>query len=871
MGILGNPVAEKKRMDDAHRRGIKLSDGFSYKRAFGNPIPETEKLMMHQAIEKTWDTPSPRVLDSFAGGGSIPFEAVRLGFPVIMNELNPVASVIEHATIEFPARYGQELAPLIKKWADVVGVQLNEKLGDCFPKQQGEETFDYIWVRTAKCPECSLTVPLSPNWWLDQKGGLGYMLQLPSDGSSHCSFKVVRQGQDGFDAEKGTVNGGRGQCPRDSNHIISEEYIKGEAQAGRMGHQLAAIVYKIKGKKGRYFREVVEIDLEGIRNAEEILARRLPIWAEGGLVPTEKFPEVSNDPRPLNFGMIRWCDFFNSRQLLVHLTTLEAIESLPLESELGPDRAKAVRTFLALTFDKALSYDSLGSRWDPLLFKITNLFERHDFSFRWSYGEIVGADGAGQLWQWALDEVIDAYIGLVKLLPAEEQKGTSNRRLTKPANDLIRAASATFLCGDAASMPSVPNGSIPCVVIDPPYSNNVMYAELSDFFYVWLKRMLRDDYPELFKGELTNKDDEAVASVARFKGLEKPRQLAENDYESKMKNSFNEIHRVLREDGVLTVMFNHKSSGAWNALARGLIETGFEITASWPVHTEGEHTLHQSGRVAAQSTILLVCRQRVMDPHTRGWWQDIKPLIHSTAFKAAGENSRRGIAGVDLLLSTYGPALQEFSRHYPVVDISGDRVQPERALVEAGSAVSDYRFSLLTQSTPSALDAYTRFYIHGWDLFQGGGLPADEVIKLSQGLNVELKDLTRYGIIRKEKNRFVLSNAEERRKLGKVGTSEDSSFPITLDKVHASELVYEELGAKGVKRLYQTHGFLADSSYLATVEALLNCLPRSSKEYSTLKMIAEYAMERKVNDRRNDDDSSSSPASLDDFPSKPKK
>ncbi len=337
-----------------------------------------------------------------------------------------------------------------------------------------------------------------------------------------------------------------------------------------------------------------------------------------------------------------------------------------------------------------------------------------------------------------------------------------------------------------------------------------------------------------------------------------------------MRNSFNEIHRVLRDDGVLTVMFTHKSSGAWNALARGLIEAGFEITASWPVHTEGEHSLQQTGKVAAQSTILLVCRKRLMDPHTRGWWQDIKPLIHSTAFKAAGENSRHGIAGVDLLLSTYGPALQEFSRHYPVVDISGERVEPERALIEASSAVSDYRFSLLTQSTPSAIDPYTRFYIHGLDLFQGSELPADEVIKLSHGLNVELKDLARYGIIRKEKNRFVLLSAEERRKLGKVGTSEDSSFPITLDKVHASELVYEELGAKGVKRLYQSHGFLADSSYLATVEALLNCLPRSSTEYQNLKMVAEYAMERKVGDRRGDDDSSSASTSLDDFPSKPK-
>jgi putative DNA methylase len=170
-------------------------------------------------------------------------------------------------------------------------------------------------------------------------------------------------------------------------------------------------------------------------------------------------------------------------------------------------------------------------------------------------------------------------------------------------------------------MPEVPTGSTHAIVVDPPYYANVMYGGLSDFFCVWLKRAVGDLYPEAFTSVITDKDAKAMANPARFKGLSgrRPDELADRDYERKMFACIREFHRVLRDDGVLTVMFTHKRADAWNAVGRALIEAGFEIRASGPVRTESEHSLHQAKRNAAQGTILMVCRKRSPSGGP-AWW-----------------------------------------------------------------------------------------------------------------------------------------------------------------------------------------------------------------------------------------------------------
>ncbi|HLA80754.1 MAG TPA: DUF1156 domain-containing protein, partial [Thermoleophilia bacterium] len=732
MGILGDPVAGRKMVDEviAGIRKERVKDPYGYPRAFTYTPSEEQRQRLRKTMRDLWGEDKPTVLDSFAGGGSIPFEAYRLGFNVLLGELNPVACVIERATLEYPAKFGAELAKEIDRWGGAIAQQLERMLRDCYPRKAGETDLCYIWVRTVTCPDCRLVVPLSPNWWLDTPNKLGYELILPTNrNSNESTFKISRQGQEGFDPEAGSVAGGKGKCPR-CTAVLDGDHIKREAQAGHMGHQLAAVGFKMANKTGRHFRAVTPEDLEGVRRAGELLAKRLPEWEAKGLVPTEE-RYIGPADRSAAYGVKTMKDLFSPRQLLVHLTTLEVIKSLPLESELGSEKGKVVRVYLTMALGKCLNYGSVLSNWHPTRVVVANTFDRHDYAFSWSPGEI---EGASQLWKFALEGVLDSYRDIVELFPPDQK------------------TELTFLVGDAASLPSVGDRSVVAAVIDPPYSANVMYAELADFFYVWMKRILGDVYPGFFKTSLTDKENEAIANVARFKGFEaKASQLAEKDYEGKMFAAFKELHRVLWNDGVLTVMFTHKKSEAWDALAKGLIDAGFEITASWPVRTESEHSLHQAKKTAAASTILLVCRKRPTVAGTRGWWEELQPLVRDTAYTKAQEYSDRGIHGVDLLLATYGPALQVLSSRWPVVDNKGNEVRPDAALREASKAVSDFRFKSLTTQKLANVDMPTRFYIHAWDFYQAREFPADAAIKLGHALGVEIDDLMkRYGVLKKK-------------------------------------------------------------------------------------------------------------------------
>ena len=206
------------------------------------------------------------------------------------------------------------------------------------------------------------------------------------------------------------------------------------------------------------------------------------------------------------------------------------------------------------------------------------------------------------------------------------------------------------------------------VVMDPPYYDNVMYAELSDFFYVWLKRTAGHVFPELFRRHLTDKDNEAVANPARFTGEKGAKVLAGRDYQERMASIFAECRRTLKPDGVMTLMFTHKASGAWDALTKGLMEAGFAITASWPINTEAESSLHIKDKAAAKTTIFLVCRPRNGDMEVEQdlYWEDVEPRIANAVRTRVQEFQAAGIAGVDLYLASFGPALEEFSRHWPL-------------------------------------------------------------------------------------------------------------------------------------------------------------------------------------------------------------
>ncbi|MEL7592333.1 MAG: DUF1156 domain-containing protein, partial [Anaerolineaceae bacterium] len=509
VGVRGDPVAGYKLVKWAKERGIKLKEHpyGGAPRAF-SVSPSAEDLeLMRDLLEYTWGERDISVMDVTAGGGSIPFEALRYGFTTYANELNSVASVVLKATLDYPARFGPSLTSDIRKWGDEWARRVEQRLAKYFPKQPNENIFAYLWARTVACPTTGKPVPLSPNWWLRKPKGQpekNVAIQLIANPDWDIPQFVIKYGDSiDFDPSEGTVNRGVGRSPW-TGEAIEGDYIKREAQEGRMGQMLFALATKESG--GLNFRVPSHDELEAVRNAEIALSQYLPSWEAAGLVPSDPIPDGNKTDEPHRYGMFQWTDMFSPRQLLAMLTFLETLQELSgeIRTELSPDRAVAVETYLSLMLDKCPNYNSRLASWHAPRTVLRSVFDRHDFSFKWTFGEF---DGASNMAPWAVDQVEKAYRELAELA-SPAQYALWQDESVPPFERL------EIWQGSATDLEQVPNNSLHNITFDPPYEANVMYAELSDFFYVWLKRSVGHLFPEFFQDYLTNKDDEAVANEA---------------------------------------------------------------------------------------------------------------------------------------------------------------------------------------------------------------------------------------------------------------------------------------------------------------------------------------------------------------------
>ncbi len=856
LGIKGDPTAARKELLEARARGEFISNPYTHVRAFtvspsADDLALFERLIALQRTDATagdtlstvYRLPSTVLLDPFSGGGSIPFEARRYGLATVANELNPVACVILKATLDYPATFGPELAADIKKWGNEWYKRVKAKLQPFFtPLPPGVEGAAYLWARTVACPVTGKPVPLSPNWWLSKSPPVA--VRLLADPAWDAPRFEIYTPAEGDAPDEGTVSRGVGRSPW-TGDAIDGDYIKAEAQAGRMGQMLYAVALKRRG--GFDFRAPTQTDLDAVASAEAELARKRPLWEAQDVIPMEAFPQ-GNDMRPILYGMPTWADFFSPRQLLALGTFVETLHEIysEMQADLGGERAAVVKTYLGVAFNKAPNYNSRSSIWHPSRTSMANTFNRHDYSFNWSHGEF---DAAGNLLPWCVDQIVDAYKGLADLLkPAESS-------LNQKAFEF---GPLTQLHGNAARLSALPDASVDVIVTDPPYYDNVMYAELADFFYVWLKRTVGHLYPEWFAAQLTDKDAEAVANPARFADLGRnKREMAAQDYQRKMGASFREMARVLRDDGVLTVMFTHKQVEAWDTLAMALIDAGFTITASWPVHTESEHSLHQAKKNAAQSTILLVCRKwknesangrisessiqyqvsSIQQPATSNqlpvWWDDLAPRVRAVAREKAAEFNAQGVGGVDLYLSTFGPVLAVISERWPVLTSEVDEdsgqpraLRPETALDLARKEVIALRKRGLLLGRDVQFDPVTDWALMAWDAFQAETFPADEARKLALALGLDVeRDLVAQRVISKSGSNVTMLQPKQRRVRGKVDP-EAKRYDTWLDAVHTALLVYSEDGAAACESFLKKSELRTDGAFKAALQAFINAVPR---------------------------------------------
>ena len=878
LGIHGDPVTARRRIDEAKRTGVRVKNPYGYERAFKH-VPDHDDIAWFEAQGSVVSS-EPIVLDPTAGGGSIPFETTRLGLPSLANDLNPVAALTMEATVEWPSRWpSKALQPAFEDLAQRWRHAVEQKLSGVFQQNRLPDQVDatYLWARTVTCPYCEGLVPLSPNWRL-APGGTGVRLRPevaggPGAAGRVCSFEIV---ETAAEQSAGTVAKGDGICPfPDCGRVIDgDEIIKSQAQAGRMGEQLYAVVFKRRTETRTKTGKVREKWVRGYRAPRpeddnsaaiaERLAGKMPKWEAFDIVPNERIPDGNKTAEPLRYGMPLWRDLFSPRQLLCHGTSVEVfVKMLEADRNAGElsNVRKAAYGYLALTLDTLLNYNSRLTMWDTATGRgVRQTFAEHNFAMKWSYPEMAPLiSGLG--YDWAVEKTAKCIKELVQLVhgqaPAGKGAAPANQmRLGEPDKSGAEAAPpVTISCKPAESMDHIGDASVDVVVMDPPYYGNVMYAELSDFFYVWLKRTAGRVYPELFRRRLTDKENEAVANTARFRGVKGATALAKNDYRRRMAPIFRECQRVLKPQGIMTLMFTHKEAGAWDALTTGLLEAGFRITASWPVNTESGGGLHIKNKAAAKSTIFLVCRPpddsraaELRDGST--YWEDVEPEVARAVRARVGEFQEAGIGGVDLYLACFGPALQRFSEHWPlrrgtpreapaaarrrghqaVLQIEEPdpyAVTPEDALDVARREVKRWRLEQLTHLKANVdLDAATAFFVLAWDAFKAPKFSYDEALRLARATGVDLDREIVGRLALKERSDVQLWDSERRAARGALGPSDGSRGMI--DALHHAAHMARSRSLEEARDLLARARIDEDPLFLAAFEAVLEVLPVSA-------------------------------------------
>jgi putative DNA methylase len=684
----------------------------------------------------------PKVLDMFAGGGAIPLEASRLGCEATAVELNPVAHIIELACLDYPQRYGPSLAADVEKWGTWLIERARKKVGDLYPTlpdpgdrqssldgktRSGERVpIAYLWTRTVPCPNPAQKphhVPLVRQTWLVKKKGRYVALRMvPDRKSMTIAYEVVEASMEsglGFDPA-GFSKRGSSTCPL-CGASVDLKWVKHEAKAGRMGADLMAVGLLRPGRRGKTY--------EGSAHAAHLapdrkrITRTLDELAADGLRPAEALIAAADNQHfqaPM-YGMTRFGDLFTTRQLAMLLTlchlTREAHDRM-LADGIDADRARAITTYLAFAIDRLSDRGSTLSHWNSARETTENTYARQALPMTWDFSETNPFGGSSG----------DLRMHLENIGKVVEHCAASGRPVR-----VLRGSATDLPYGD---------GEFDAVVTDPPYYDNISYADLSDFFYVWLQRSIGDLYPEHLSAPLTPKRNEIIAATYRHEGKKDEARAA---YEEMMAGAFAEARRVLKPGGVLVCVYAHQTTLGWSTLIEAVRKAGFVVVEAWPLDTEMPTRGVAQDTASLASSIFLVARRRE-ESGVGDWANDVRPELHQIVTKRVAELPELGVTGADLVIAAVGAGMRAYTKYERVEKPNGEELNPKEYLDEVEREVSEAVLARIFQTDRGGLgrvDQGTQFYVMGRFEFGDATAPWDELNTLARGTGVELVPLTR--------------------------------------------------------------------------------------------------------------------------------
>jgi adenine-specific DNA methylase len=601
----------------------------------------------------------PLVVDPFAGGGSIPLEALRLGCDCFASDLNPVATLILKTMLEEIPRYGGDLASEFRAESLKVIAEAKSELAAVYPSNSdATEPIAYIWARTITCDSCGAEVPLVRSLWLCKKPqrlrALEYVVHKPDKAIPTIDFRIVSP-KAGASLQSGTTSRGKGVCPA-CNTVMPPDRVKQLLRVQRGGTDvvfdsagtriggarlLASVLLKDDGH-GREYVPATEADYKTLFIAKT----KLDTLQEGDTFsPLSPSPDEPLPPqgtlgfRVQTYGMAVWGDLFSYRQKLSLLTFAKHIRQVS---------NTAVRNLLSLVLDRVASRGSSLCLWryHADQEKVEHVFGRQAIPMVWDFAEAVTTSSSTGSFADGVDVVAIA-VQQVALMFAEHPGQVEN--------------------ADARYSP-LADESADVWFTDPPYYDAVPYSDLSDYFYVWLKRSQPTN--ALLKGWLTPKENEIVQDESKlFEGHPKNRET----FEQMMAEAFGEARRVLSPEGIGTVVFAHKTTEGWESLLSGMIRGGWIITGSWPIATEMRNRLRAQDSAALATSVHLICRPRAADAAVGDWAEVLRELpmrVGDWIERLQGE----GVRGADLVFACIGPAMEVFSRYCRVEDAEGREI-----------------------------------------------------------------------------------------------------------------------------------------------------------------------------------------------------
>lgn len=700
--------------------------------------------LLKQAREAIWRSAGPEgpppVYDPFCGGGSIPLEAQRLGLEAHGSDLNPVAVLITKALIEIPPQFAGQpplnpewktkaskpgmwkgaagLAEDVRYYGNWMRDRAQERIGRLYPPVKladgsAATVIAWLWARTVTCPNpaCGATMPLVRSFALStKKGKEAWVEPVVEPGGKRVSFRIATGSGTPPDPPK-VGRGAKFRCLC-CGQVAVDDHIKGEGQAGRMGSQLMAIV--AEGARGRIY-------LEPTPEHESVAASAGSVWG-----PEQELPTNPRWFSPPAFGMTRHRDLFTKRQLTALSTFADLVQEArtqALRDGLPESRANAIATYLGMGIDKLATTNCSICSWQTEPTRLVQAFSRQAIPMVWDFAEanpFSGAAGDYRLSIGGLCEVLD------RIYPANRgragQKDSASGSYERP-----------FL-----------------FATDPPYYDNIGYADLSDFYYVWLRRSLANTFPDLFTTVLVPKTQELVATPYRFEG---DKELAKEHFEVGFGKAFGLMRSHHANEFPMPVFYAFKqseddadegssssqASTGWETMLEGLLRAGFQVSGTWPMRTELITSLKKS-LAALASSIVLVCRTRPESAPITTRKEFLASLKRELppALRALQQGN---IAPVDLAQAAIGPGMAVFSRYSKVLENDGTALKVRTALQLINQTLDEVLTEQESDFDPDTRFALTWYEQRGFD--EG---PYGDAETLATARAISVKGLEESGI-----------------------------------------------------------------------------------------------------------------------------